>query len=91
VIDPAVSFMWADVDIAHLWSTPHSAEAERFFVVYGELTGAEHGWTDRLPYIQLRQHLALMAIFDDDWGSTAAVRALVAPFRRTGADGLPEG
>ena len=23
VIDPRVSYMWADVDVAHLWSTPH--------------------------------------------------------------------
>jgi fructosamine-3-kinase len=84
VIDPAVSYMWADVDLAHLWSTPHPPEAERFFAVYGELTGAEPGWTDRLAYVQLRQHLALMAMFDDDWGSTQAVRTLVAPFRRTG-------
>ena len=83
VIDPAVSYTWADVDLAHLWSTPHPPEAARFFAVYGELTGAEAGWTDRLPYVQLRQHLALMAMFDDDWGSTDAVRRLVAPFRRT--------
>jgi fructosamine-3-kinase len=82
VIDPAVSYMWADVDLAHLWSTPHAPQAERFFAVYGELTGAEPGWTDRLGYVQLRQHLALMAMFDDDWGSTDAVRALISPFRR---------
>lgn len=83
VIDPAVSYTWADVDLAHLWSTPRPPEAARFFAVYGELTGAGPGWTDRLAYVQLRQHLALMAMFDDDWGSTDAVRALVAPFRRT--------
>ncbi len=83
VIDPAVSYMWADVDIAHLWSTPHPPQADRFFAVYAELTGAKPGWTDRLAYVQLRQHLALMAMFDDDWGSADAVRALVAPFRRT--------
>jgi fructosamine-3-kinase len=83
VIDPAVSYMWADIDIAHLWSTPHPPEAERFFAVYRELTGAEPGWTDHLGYVQLRQHLALMAMFDDDWGSTQAVRTLVAPFRAT--------
>ena len=81
-IDPAVSFMWADVDVAHLWSTPHPPEATRFFAAYAEATHAERDWTDRLPYVQLRQHLALMAMFDDDWGSTDAVRALVTPFRR---------
>jgi fructosamine-3-kinase len=83
VVDPAVSYLWADVDLAHLWSTPRPPEAERFFAVYGELTGSEPGWTGRLAYVQLRQHLALMAMFDDDWGSTDAVRTLVAPFRRT--------
>ena len=60
-----------------------SPQATRFFAVYGELTGAAPGWTDRLAYVQLRQHLALMAMFDDDWGAREAVRALVAPFRRT--------
>jgi fructosamine-3-kinase len=83
LIDPAVSYLWADVDLAHLWSTPDPPLAERFFAVYGELTGAEPGWTDRLGYVQLRQHLALMAMFDDDWGSTDAVRTLVKPFRRS--------
>ena len=82
LIDPAVSQMWADVDVSHLWCSPHPPQARRFFDVYGELTGRDAGWLDRLPVVHLRQHLALMAMFDDDWGSTEAVRALVAPFRR---------
>ncbi|RZS80132.1 fructosamine-3-kinase [Motilibacter rhizosphaerae] len=82
VIDPAVSYAWADVDLAHLWSTPRPPAAERFFAVYAEITGEQPGWTDRLAYVQLRQHLALMAMFDDDWGSTDAVRDLVRSFRR---------
>lgn len=80
-IDPAVSYMWADVDLSHLWCSPHPAEAQRFFDVYGEVTGRAAGWTDRLPLLHLRQHMALMAMYDHDWGSTEAVRALVAPFR----------
>jgi len=81
VIDPAVSYMWADVDLSHLWCSPHPAAARRLFDVYGELTGRETGWLDRLPLLHLRQHMALMAMYDHDWGSTEAVRALVAPFR----------
>jgi fructosamine-3-kinase len=81
VIDPAVSYMWADVDLSHLWCSPHPPEARRFFDVYGELTGREAGWLDRLPLLHLRQHMALVAMYDHDWGSTDAVRALVAPFR----------
>ena len=73
--------MWAEVDLSHLWCSPHPAEARRLFDVYGALTGRESGWLDRLPLLHLRQHMALMAIYDHDWGSTEAVRALVAPFR----------
>ena len=80
-IDPAVSFMWADVDLSHLWCSPHPPEAQRFFDVYGEVTSREPGWRDRLPLLHVRQHMALMAMYDHDWGSTAAVRRLVAPFR----------
>jgi fructosamine-3-kinase len=80
-IDPAVSYVWADVDLSHLWCSPHPPEARRFFDVYAELTGREAGWLDRLPLVHLRQQLALMAMFDDDWGATDAVRAAVAPYR----------
>lgn len=81
-IDPAVSYMWADVDLSHLWCSPRPPEARRFFDVYGEVTHREPGWLDRLPLLHLRQHMALMAMYDHDWGSTEAVRRLVAPFRR---------
>ncbi|MGW3754796.1 fructosamine kinase family protein [Streptomyces sp. NPDC005134] len=39
LIDPAVSYMWPEVDLAHLWSSPHPPEAKRFFARYAELTG----------------------------------------------------
>jgi fructosamine-3-kinase len=83
VIDPAVSYLWAEVDLAHLWTTAPPPEAKRFFAVYAELTGLDDGWRDRMPIIQLRQHLAVLAQFDDDWGAAELVRATVAPFRNS--------
>jgi fructosamine-3-kinase len=82
LIDPAVSYMWAEVDLAHLWCTPHPPEAGRFFDVYAELTGLDDDWRARMPLIQLRQHLAVIAQFDHDWGAAEQVRAILAPFRR---------
>jgi fructosamine-3-kinase len=82
LIDPAVSYMWAEVDLAHLWTTAPPPEAERFFAVYAELTSLGPGWRDRMPILQLRQHLAVIAQFDDDWGAADQVRATLAPFRR---------
>jgi fructosamine-3-kinase len=82
VIDPAVSYTWPEVDLSHLWCTSPPPEARRFFDVYAELTHQDRGWPDRLPLVHLRQLLLLMAAFDDDWGSTATVRAVLAPYRQ---------
>jgi len=82
VIDPAVSYTWAEVDLAHLWCSPHPPEARRFFDVYAELAGLDDGWQSRMPLIQLRQHLAVIAQFDHDWGAARQVRAILKPFRR---------
>ncbi|RLP82603.1 aminoglycoside phosphotransferase [Micromonospora sp. BL4] len=81
LIDPAVSYMWAEVDLAHVWSTSPPPEAQRFFEVYAELTSVDGGWRDRMPIVQLRQHLAVLAQFDDDWGAADQIRATLAPFR----------
>lgn len=81
VIDPAVSYSWAEVDLAHLWTTAPPPESHRFFGAYAELTGLDDGWPDRMPILQLRQHLAVLAQFDDDWGAADTIRATLAPFR----------
>jgi len=81
LIDPAVSYMWADVDLAHLWSTSPPPEAQRFFETYAELTTLDRDWRARMPIVQLRQHLAVIAQFDDDWGAADQIRATLAPFR----------
>ncbi|MET8254323.1 fructosamine kinase family protein [Micromonospora sp. NPDC005197] len=82
LIDPAVSYVWAEVDLAHVWSTSPPPEARRMFEVYAELTSLDSGWQARMPIIQLRQHLAVLAQFDDDWGAADQIRAVLAPFRK---------
>ncbi|MFI6240249.1 fructosamine kinase family protein [Micromonospora sp. NPDC050795] len=81
LIDPAVSYLWAEVDLAHVWSTSPPPEARRMFDVYAELTSLDADWEARMPVIQLRQHLAVLAQFDDDWGAADQIRAVLAPFR----------
>ncbi|MFJ4500033.1 fructosamine kinase family protein [Streptomyces sp. NPDC088864] len=82
LIDPAVSYTWAEVDLAHLWTTSPPPEAHVFFEVYAELTGLDAGWRARMPLLQLRQHLAVIAQFTPDLGAADHVRATLAPFRR---------
>ncbi|MBQ0906100.1 fructosamine kinase family protein [Micromonospora sp. U21] len=82
LIDPAVSYMWAEVDLAHVWSTSPPPEARRMFEVYADLTSLDGDWRARMPIVQLRQHLAVLAQFDDDWGAGDQIRAVLAPFRK---------
>lgn len=92
LIDPAVSYAWAEIDLAHLWTTVPPPEAHGMFDLYAELTGLDAGWRDRMPILQLRQHLAVIAQYDDDWGAADAVRATLAPFlRRPSGPGVPGG
>ncbi|CAM5785832.1 fructosamine kinase family protein [Cellulomonas persica] len=81
LIDPAVSYTWAEVDLAHVWTTAPPPEATGFFGRYAELTGLDAGWRERMPILQLRQHLAVIAQFEPDWGAADHVRATLAPFR----------
>jgi fructosamine-3-kinase len=89
LIDPAVSYTWAEVDLAHLWTTAPPPEAAVFFERYAELTGLDGGWRDRMPILQLRQHLAVVAQFEPDWGAADLVRATLAPFRDRPAPAAP--
>lgn len=82
LIDPAVSYTWAEVDLAHVWIRARPPEAHGFGDLYAELAGLDPGWRERMPILQLRQHLAVVAQYDDDWGAADAVRATLAPFRR---------
>jgi fructosamine-3-kinase len=81
LIDPAISYTWAEIDLAHLWYTSPPPEAQRFFEVYADLTFLDGDWRARVPILQLRQHLAVIAQFDDDWGAVEQVRATLALFR----------
>ena len=80
LIDPAVSYTWAEVDLAHLWTTVPPPESAAFFDLYASLTSLDSGWRERMPIIQLRQHLAVIAQFDPDWGAAELVRETLKPF-----------
>ena len=81
LIDPAVSYTWAEVDLAHLWTTVPPPESAAFFDLYADLTGLDADWRSRMPIIQLRQHLAVIAQFEPDWGAAEIVRETLKPFR----------
>ena len=83
VIDPAVSFTWAEVDLSMLWSNSRPAASDRFFDAYQELNPSPDGWRDRMPVLHLREHLSVIAHFGPAAPRTIAqVREILSPFRR---------
>ena len=81
VIDPAVSYAWAETDLSMLWSCPRPPASERFFELYQELSPSPPGWIDRMPILHLRELLSTVAHFGTGAGSTVQqIRDVLAPF-----------
>src|SRR6185437_8488537 len=92
VIDPAVSYTWAEVDLSMLWCSPHPPATGRFFEVYQELSPSPPGWADRLHVLHLRELLSMIATFGP--AATASItqcRETLGPFfpRRPRQPSLP--
>ena len=58
VIDPAVSYTWAEVDLSMLWCCQRPAASDRFFDVYQELNPSPPGWAERMPFLHVRELLS---------------------------------
>lgn len=81
LVDPAVSWTWAEVDLAMLWWGGRPPVSDRFFGVYAEHAPLRDGWRERVPLLVLRELLSTIAHGDDHWGAADVVRSTVAPFR----------
>lgn len=58
-LDPAVSFTWAEVDVAHMLSS--GGVPESFFAAYSEIRPLDPDWSEQARILNLRQLLAMLA------------------------------
>jgi fructosamine-3-kinase len=83
VIDPAVYYAWAEIDVSMLWGSPRPPQSQRFFDVYQEQNPSPPGWRERMPVLYLRELLSMLAHFGDIAVDQAKlVRDTLAPFYR---------
>ncbi len=80
VIDPAVSYTWAEVDLSMLWGCQRPPSSDRFFDVYQALNPSLPGWRERMPLLHVRELLSSMAHLGDSDGSAQRLRRTLAPF-----------
>jgi fructosamine-3-kinase len=81
LIDPAVSFGWAEVDISMMWCERRPPGSNRFFERYRELLPLAPGWEARMPILHLRELLCVVAHVGNAWGTADIVRQVLTPFR----------
>lgn len=84
-IDPAVSWMWPDVDLSMMFSGDDSPA--RFFDAYHEVRPLDPQWRERMPLLNLRELLSTLAHEGDRWGTVGYIREVIRPFRTTGPRG----
>lgn len=80
VIDPAVSFTWAEVDLSMLWCSPRPEGSNRFFAVYQELNQSPPGWAERMSVLYLREVLSTIAHIGGPGKTIGYLRQVLAPF-----------
>jgi fructosamine-3-kinase len=85
LIDPAVSYGWAEVDLSMLWASERPPASDRLFARYAERRPQPPGFEARVPILHLRELLSVVAHVGDLLGTMRAVRATLAPFAPRGA------
>ena len=80
VIDPAVSYTWAEVDLSMLWCCQRPPPSDRFFDVYQDLNPSPPGWRERMPLLHVRELLSSMSLLGNSDGSADRLRGVLAPF-----------
>jgi fructosamine-3-kinase len=80
VIDPAVSYTWAEVDLSMLWGCQRPPAAQRFFDVYQELNPSPPDWAERMPLLHVRELLSSIPHTGDSEDAVRRLRDTLAPF-----------
>jgi fructosamine-3-kinase len=65
LIDPAVSYGWAEVDVSMIYCLRRQVVPEHYFAAYLEVSPLQPGWRERAPLVYLRELLSLLAHFPD--------------------------
>jgi fructosamine-3-kinase len=78
-IDPAVSYCWAEVDVAHMLCSGGIPPA--FFDAYAEVRPLQPEWRAHARILNLRQLLAMLAAGIPVPGIVESIRDVIGAFR----------
>ena len=78
VVDPAVAYTWAEVDISMMYC--EDPPLKRFFDAYHEVHPPESAWRERMELLHLRELLSTVAHFGEVPAICDRVHALIATY-----------
>ncbi len=80
LIDPAVYYGWAEADLSMTRQYGDGTVPPRFFDAYIEVNPLPAGWWDRLELLMIRQQMAVLAFFGNEYNTLDELRATLAKF-----------
>ena len=78
LIDPAVNYGWAEAELS--MTRQYGKVPRAFFDAYNELNPLAEGWWERLELLYLRQIMAVLAFFGDQYNTVQELRGLLDKF-----------
>jgi fructosamine-3-kinase len=78
LIDPAVYFGWPEAELS--MTRQYGKVPSSFFDAYNEVNPLEDGWWERLELLFIRQHMAVLAFFGNQYNTLDELRAIIAKF-----------
>lgn len=78
LIDPAVNYGWAEADLS--MTRQYGKVPREFFDAYVEVNPLADGWWERLELLYLRQIMAVLAFFGDQYNTVQELRGVLDKF-----------
>ena len=79
LIDPAVHFGWPEAELS--MTRQFGTVTAEFYAAYNEIHPLAPGWWERLELLYVRQQMAVLAFFGNQYGTLAQLRALLDKYR----------
>jgi fructosamine-3-kinase len=78
LIDPAVYYGWPEAELS--MTRQYGKVPEVFFEAYNEVNPLAQGWWERLELLTIRQHMAVLAFFGNQFNTLEDLRAVIEKF-----------
>ena len=78
LIDPAVNYGWAEAELS--MTRQYGKVPRAFFDAYNEVNPLAEGWWERLELLYLRQIMAVLAFFGNQYNTVQELRGLLDRF-----------